>query len=94
MSFTLEQIKKLAELSRLALTDEECTRMHHDLSQIVGYVERLSEVDVTGIEPMTHAVPVDLRLRPDQVQPMVGRKALAGSAGYEDGFVKVPKIIE
>lgn len=94
MAFTIENIEKLAHLSRLALSKDACEQMGKDLSQVLEYVERLNEVDVANVQPMTHAVPVQLRLRADVAEAGIGRKALEGSAGFEDGLVKVPKIIE
>ena len=94
MSFTTENIKSLAKLARLSLTDDEILSAQKNLSEIVDYIESLKEVNVEGVEPMFHAVPADLMLRNDEVAETVGRQALFGSVGYEDGLVKVPKIIE
>lgn len=94
MSFSLEDIKSLARLAHLSLTSEEIRLMQKDLNEVVGYIESLEKVNIDGVEPMTHAVPVDLPLRKDEVQVSIGRIGLMGSAGYEDGLVKVPKIIE
>lgn len=94
MSFTVENIESLARLARLSLSSEEIQSTQKTLNEIVGYVESLQKVDVLGIEPMTHAVPVNLPLRKDVEQVTIGREGLLGSAGYEDGLIKVPKIIE
>lgn len=94
MVFTTESVKKLAHLSRLEMTDEACEQLGKELSQIVGYVERLQEVDVSHVRPMSHAVHVHARLSPDVAHEGLGRKALALGSGFEDGLVKVPKIIE
>ena len=94
MTFSIEQIQKLASLSRLALNSDEQEKMRQDLSRVVDYVKSLQQVNVDGVAPMTHAVPMDLLLRSDEAKPGVGRRGLTGSAGYEDGLVKVPKIIE
>jgi len=68
--------------------------MQKTLNEIVGYVENLQKVDVSGVQPMTHAVPMELSLREDAERPCIGREGLVGSAGFEDGLVRVPKIIE
>jgi aspartyl-tRNA(Asn)/glutamyl-tRNA(Gln) amidotransferase subunit C len=94
MHFSIDDMKKLARLSRLALDDSQLAARQKDLENILGYADRLAAVDVSNISPMTHAVPMALYRRPDQAQPGIGREGLKGSKGYEDGLVKVPKIIE
>ena len=94
MSFTLDQIKSIARLARLSFSSDEMQSMQRDLNEVVGYVESLQKVNVEGVEPMTHVIPVDLPLRVDEVREGAGRASLVGSAGYEDGLIKVPKIIE
>ncbi len=89
-----KDIRKLASLSQLALRDDEVQSLKADLGDIVDYVSQLSEVDIEGVEPMTHAVPALLPRREDKAEAVLGRAAVAGSAGYEDGLVKVPKIVE
>lgn len=92
---TLEEASKLARLARLRLADDELEGLRTQLARIVGFVEQLAEVDVEGVEPMTHAVPLALRRRPDEPTPDVaGRRALEGSAGYEGGLVRLPRIVE
>ena len=94
MAFSIENIKSLGLLARLSLSDEEIQSTQKTLNEIVGYIESLQKVDVEGVEPMTHAVPMELALRVDEERSSVGRAGLLGSAGYEDGLVKEPKIIE
>jgi aspartyl-tRNA(Asn)/glutamyl-tRNA(Gln) amidotransferase subunit C len=88
-------VKKVARLSRLALDDAELAKLKGQLNAIVGYVEALQEVDVEGVEPLSHAIHMEQPRRSDEpLLDVVGRRGLAGSAGYEDGLVKVPKIVE
>ena len=94
MTFSREDISKLAGLSRLALTEQELEARQKDLIQVLDYIRVLEGVDVSDVEPMTHAVPTELHLRKDEVKPGLGREALKESVGYEDGLIKVPKIIE
>lgn len=94
MQFSHENMLKLASLSRLALTDSELAARQKDLEQILDYVTSLQAIDVTHASPMTHAVPMELFLRADEPKEGVARAGLQGSAGYEDGLIKVPKIIE
>ena len=79
MSFTTENIRSLANLARLSLTDEELNSCQQNLEEIVGYVEALQKVDVEGIEPMPNAVPVELPRREDQDE---GSSDTVFSAGW------------
>lgn len=94
MNFSHDDMTKLARLSRLALTESELLARQKDLEQILNHVVALQAIDVSGVKPMTHAVPIELHLRADEAKPGIGRLGLQGSAGYEDGLIKVPKIIE
>lgn len=95
VELTLEQASKLARLARLKLDDEELESLREQLVRVVGFVEQLSEVDTEGTEPLTHAVPMTLPRRPDEARDdVIGRAALEGSAGYEDGLVRLPRIVE
>lgn len=94
MTLSATDIRKLCDLSRLEISEDHIPQMLFDLEKVVRYVSKLEAVDVTDVEPMTHAIPMDLRRRTDEVLPSVGRAGLMGSAEYEDGLVKVPKIIE
>ena len=94
MPLSADEIRKVARLARLALEERELGALGAQLNDIVSYIEQLQEVDVEGIEPLFHAVPLELRRREDRVHEGIGRKALEGSVGYEEGLVKVPKIVE
>ena len=94
MNFTEDDITKLAQLSRLALKKSELLARQKDLEQILNHIQMLQTTDVSNIKPMTHAVPMQLHLRKDETEPGLGRRALHESSGYEDGLIKVPKIIE
>lgn len=92
---TLEEASKLARLARLKVEGEELERLRTQLGRIVGFVEQLREVDVEGVEPMTHAIPLTLPRRADEASDdVVGRRALEGSAGYEEGLVRLPRVVE
>ncbi len=94
MQFSHDDMTKLARLSRLHLNEAELGARQKDLEQILGYVQTLQAIDISQTKPMTHAVPMELHLRADEPKPGIGREGLLGSAGYEDGLIKVPKIIE
>jgi len=91
---TPEEVRELALLARLALSDQEIARMTGDLGAILTYVDALRELDTTGIEPMTHAVPFDCPLRDDQVAPSLPvDEALANAPRREGSFFQVPRIV-
>lgn len=95
MSIDLQTVKKIASLSRISVTDTEAEAMVPELNNILGWVEQLGEVDVTGVEPMTAVIPNKLRLREDAVTDgNVRDRVLANAPQAEHGFFAVPKVIE
>lgn len=100
MSINSSTVKKVASLARIAVTDDEAERLVPELNNILGWVEQLGEVDVTGVEPMTAVIPNALRLRADVVNadPLTGGnvrdKVLSNAPQAEHGFFAVPKVIE
>lgn len=92
---TRKDVDEIALLARLALTDDEAERLRGELGAILEYVEKLSALDTEGVEPMTHAVPMELRLRADEVEPSMPVDEAVGQApSRSDDFFVVPKIIE
>jgi aspartyl-tRNA(Asn)/glutamyl-tRNA(Gln) amidotransferase subunit C len=95
MSVDHATVKKIASLARLAISDAEADALVPELNNILGFVEQLGEVDVTGVEPMTAVIPNKLRLREDVVTDgNVRDKVLANAPQAEHGFFAVPKVIE
>ncbi len=95
MSVTPEQVRHIARLARLAMSDEELERLLPELNNILGWVEQLGEVDTQGVEPLTAVVPNTLRLRDDEVTDGQCRDdVLANAPVAEHGFFAVPKVIE
>ncbi len=95
MSVDITTVKRVAGLARIAITDDEAARLAPELANILGWIEQLSEVDCTGIEPMTAVIPNTLRLRDDVVTDGDCRDAvLANAPQAEHGFFAVPKVIE
>lgn len=100
MSIDSSTVKKVASLARIAVSDDEAERLVPELNNILGWVEQLGQVDVTGVEPMTAVIPNALRLRDDVVNadPLTGGnvrdKVLANAPQAEHGFFAVPKVIE
>ena len=95
MSIDKETVKKIASLSRIAITDAEADAFVPELNQILGWVEQLGEVDCSKVEPMTAVIPNKLRLREDIVTDgEIRDKILANAPIAEHGFFAVPKVIE
>lgn len=100
MSIDSSTVKKVASLARIAVSDAQAEKLVPELNNILGWVEQLGEVDVSGVEPMTAVIPNHLRLREDVVNadPLTGGnirdKILANAPQAEHGFFAVPKVIE
>lgn len=85
----------VAHLARLRLTPEEETKFGAQLAHVLGYVEKLKELDVTGVEPTAHAIPLVNVTRPDEVRPSLAREeVLRNAPATASGLFIVPKIIE
>ena len=88
-------VKYVAHLARIALTDEEEEKFVAQLSNILGYMEKLKQLDVSGIEPTAHAVPLVNVFRADEVRPsMPNAEALRNAPASANGLFLVPKIVE
>jgi aspartyl-tRNA(Asn)/glutamyl-tRNA(Gln) amidotransferase subunit C len=97
MSLSLDQVRRVARLARLQLSAEEEQAFQGQLSAILDHVAQLGELDVTGVEPMTHALAAGdaAPLRPDELGPgLPPDQALANAPAREGTCFKVPRIIE
>jgi aspartyl-tRNA(Asn)/glutamyl-tRNA(Gln) amidotransferase subunit C len=95
MSVDLTTVKRVARLARIAVSEEQAQKMVGELNTIIGFVEQLNEVDVSGVEPMTSVVHMQMRKRQDVVTD--GNKAddiVANAPKTEDHFFMVPKVVE
>ncbi len=91
----VEQVRKVAKLARLELTEAEIEEFTGQLGAILQYVEKMNELDTSSVEPLAHCLPISNVLRADEVQPSLGtEKALANAPQRDDSFFKVPKILE
>jgi len=86
-----EQVLHVAKLSRLRLSDEEVSRLEGELSSILDHVDRLAEIDIEGVEPTSHVVPLENVLRDDEPRPSLEREvALSQAPDPHDGAFRVP----
>ena len=95
MSVTNEQVRHIAKLARIAMSDAEVEAMVPEFNNILGWVEQLAEVDTDGVEPLTAVIANELRLRDDIVDDGDCRAAVLKNApDAQHGFFAVPKVIE
>lgn len=88
-------IEKISRLARIQLSEEEKTIFGNQLEQILIYMEQLNQLDTTGIEPTSHAIPIYNVFREDEVKASFSREDILDiSPEHEDGYFKVPRIIE
>jgi aspartyl-tRNA(Asn)/glutamyl-tRNA(Gln) amidotransferase subunit C len=95
---SIDDVRQTATLARLELSDAEVQRLTRELDAILGYMDLLSTLDVSNVEPTTHAVPVELTLRDDKLEELEPHLsldlALRDAPRRHDGLFEVPKIIE
>ena len=94
-SLTLDQVRAIARLARLELSDDELAHLAPQLGAIVGYVALLREVDTKGVEPLAHALPVQNVFREDSPTESLPREqALANAPKSREGCFAVPAVLE
>ena len=95
MSVDLATVKRVARLARIAVSEEDAARMTGELNGILGFVEQLDEVDVTGVEPMNAVMPMAMKKRADVVTDGGKADAIVANAPATDrNFFQVPKVVE
>ncbi|AKR42096.1 MAG TPA: Asp-tRNA(Asn)/Glu-tRNA(Gln) amidotransferase subunit GatC [Methylophilus sp.] len=95
MALNLDDIKRIAHLARIEVSDNEAQETLNKLSGILGLIEQMQAVDTTGIEPMSHSQDVTQRLREDVVTATNQRELFQSIApATQDGLYLVPKVIE
>jgi aspartyl-tRNA(Asn)/glutamyl-tRNA(Gln) amidotransferase subunit C len=91
---TPDDVAYVANLARLALTDEELVRFSGQLSSVLQHIETIRRLDIADVPPTSHAVPLKNVLRPDEPRPGLPRdEVLAMAPATEDGRFKVPRIL-
>ena len=95
MAATEIKIQHVAHLARLHLTPEEERKFGAQLGQVLGYIEKLNQLDVSQVEPTAHAVPLVNVTRPDESRPSLSNEdALRNAPAKANGLFMVPKIVE
>ena len=86
---------KVAKLGRLKISEADAARYATQLTAILGYVAQLKSVDVTGVEPMAHPLPLKNVLREDVVMPSLPVEKVLANAPAKDGeYCAVPKVLD
>ncbi len=95
MAASTIDVRYVAHLARLNLTEAEEQKFGAQLGQILGYIEKLNELDVSQVEPTAHAVPLINITRPDEIRPSLSNEeALRNAPASANGLFIVPKIVE
>jgi aspartyl-tRNA(Asn)/glutamyl-tRNA(Gln) amidotransferase subunit C len=88
-------VRRIAHLARIKLTDADVPHLAEELNSILAFVEELSSVDVSGVEPMTSVMPMHLYKRPDVINDgNIPDEIVANAPATEDHFFVVPKVVE
>ena len=95
MSVDAKTVRAIAHLARIAVNDDEIEHLQGELNAILAFVEQLTEVDVTGVEPMTSVTPMALKKRADVVTDGGDPEAILKNAPAREGdYFVVPKVVE
>jgi len=95
MTVDIATVKRVAHLARIAITEEEASSFQGELNTILGFVEQLNEIDVSGIEPMTSVVEQTMKMRADEVTDgFYASRVVANAPVTDDEFFVVPKVVE
>ncbi len=95
MSLTPDEVRKVANLARLELTNEEIPQMTQHLSAIVDYMDKLKQVDTENVEPLAHPLPVQNVFREDELKESLSvNEALQNAPQREDDFFGVPPVLD
>ncbi len=95
MSIDIDTARRVAKLARIRVDEADLPKLAGQLSGILGFMEQLTEVDVTGIEPMVSVTPMRLKRRADVVTDgNIQRAVLANAPDAREGFFAVPKVVE
>jgi aspartyl-tRNA(Asn)/glutamyl-tRNA(Gln) amidotransferase subunit C len=95
MSVDAATVRRIAHLARIAVADDEIEHLQGELNAMLAFVEQLSEVDVSGVEPMTSVTPMQMKKRPDAVTDGgIADQIVRNAPATEDHYFLVPKVVE
>jgi len=95
MSVDADTVRRIAHLARIAVSDAEVPHLQGELNAMLSFVEQLSEVDVTGVEPMTSVMPMEMKKRTDVVNDgEIPDDIVKNAPATENHFFLVPKVVE
>jgi aspartyl-tRNA(Asn)/glutamyl-tRNA(Gln) amidotransferase subunit C len=95
MSFDAATVRRIAHLARIAVAEEEVEHLRGELNAMLAFVEQLSEVNVTGVEPMTSVTPIAMKTRDDVVTDgEIAEDIVRNAPATDDNFFLVPKVVE
>ncbi|WP_024515551.1 Asp-tRNA(Asn)/Glu-tRNA(Gln) amidotransferase subunit GatC [Bradyrhizobium sp. Tv2a-2] len=95
MSVDADTVRRIAHLARIAVNDAEVPHLQGELNAMLSFVEQLSEVDVSGVEPMTSVMPMEMKKRADVVNDgEISDDIVKNAPATENHFFLVPKVVE
>jgi aspartyl-tRNA(Asn)/glutamyl-tRNA(Gln) amidotransferase subunit C len=95
MSVDAATVRRIAHLARIAVAEDEVEHLRSELNAMLAFVEQLSEVDVTGVEPMTSVTPMAMKMRTDVVTDGgIVEQIMQNAPETDDNYFLVPKVIE
>jgi aspartyl-tRNA(Asn)/glutamyl-tRNA(Gln) amidotransferase subunit C len=95
MSVDAATVRRIAHLARIAVAEDEVEHLRGELNAMLAFVEQLSEVDVTGVEPMTSVTPIVMKMRTDVVTDGgIAEQIVQNAPETDDNYFLVPKVIE
>ncbi len=95
MGVTRDDVRKIANLARLKFSPEEEEKLTGELNEILNYMDKLNELDTSGVEPLYHVIEMDTVFREDRVKPSLSQEeALQNAPRKFGGFFTVPKVLD
>jgi aspartyl-tRNA(Asn)/glutamyl-tRNA(Gln) amidotransferase subunit C len=95
MSVDSDTVRRIAQLARIAVAEDEIEHLRGELNAILAFVEQLSEVNVEGVEAMTSVIPMEMKKRPDVVTDgAIPDDIIKNAPAADDHFFVVPKVVE
>jgi aspartyl-tRNA(Asn)/glutamyl-tRNA(Gln) amidotransferase subunit C len=95
MAVDAETVRRVAQLARVAVAEDEVEHLRAELNAMLAFVEQLSEVDVAGVAPMTSVTPMAMKMRKDEVTDGgIADAIIANAPAHEHHFFLVPKVVE